>query len=250
MKLANEMRIGRPPAEVFDALLDVERVAGCMPGSKLTGKTAEDTYDGEVKVRVGPLSVAYSGTVRYVEVEREDRRITLKASGKEKSGQGNADAHVVASVLTDGDGSKVSIDTDLMVRGKVAQFGSGVISEVSERLIGQFAGNVEQLLSGQGETATTDSRKSSESGPVPTGTQQALNMQSETEPALDGMSLVVGPMLKRAAPVAISAAVGLLIGMGLRRNAKRGSRRVPESLAHLAPSTAYLLVPIDTFPDV
>ena len=205
MKLTNEVHIERDPAEVFAALLDVERVATCMPGSRLLGKVDDNTYEGEVKVKIGPLGVAYTGTVRFLEVDREARTAVLKASGREQHGQGNADAHVTARVVADGTGAKVAIETDLMIRGKVAQFGRGVIGEVSQKLIGQFAGNMEQLLTGNGTTATT---------PSPTVTTPAPEPVRESE--LDGLALVVKPLLKRIAPVAAGIAVGLLLG-GFRR---------------------------------
>jgi len=205
VKLTNEVHIERDPAEVFAALLDVERVATCMPGSRLLGKVDDNTYEGEVKVKIGPLGVAYTGTVRFLEVDREARTAVLKASGREQHGQGNADAHVTARVVADGTGAKVAIETDLMIRGKVAQFGRGVIGEVSQKLIGQFAGNMEQLLTGNGTTATT---------PSPTVTTPAPEPVRESE--LDGLALVVKPLLKRIAPVAAGIAVGLLLG-GFRR---------------------------------
>ncbi|MET0135602.1 MAG: SRPBCC family protein [Kibdelosporangium sp.] len=199
MKLTNEVHIEREPGEVFDTLLDVERVAACMPGSRLIGKTGDDTYEGEVKVKIGPLGVAYTGTVRFLSVDKASRTAVLKASGREQHGQGNADAHVTARVVPAGNGSKVAIETDLMVRGKVAQFGRGVIGEVSQRLIGQFAGNMEQLLTGDGAAPVAPA-----AAPAP-------------EPELDGLSLVVGPLLRRVAPIAAGVALGLLAGLGFRR---------------------------------
>jgi carbon monoxide dehydrogenase subunit G len=201
MKLTNEVHIERDPAEVFATLLDVERVATCMPGSRLIGKVGDDTYEGEVKVKIGPLGVAYTGTVRFLEVDKATRTAVLKASGREQHGQGNADAHVTARVVPDGNGSKVAFETDLMIRGKVAQFGRGVIGEVSQRLIGQFAGNMEQLLTSNG-TATTAVSAPAAAAPAP---------------ELDGLALVVKPMLKRIAPIAAGIAIGLLAGAGFRR---------------------------------
>jgi carbon monoxide dehydrogenase subunit G len=200
MKLTNEVHIAQDPAAVFATLLDVERVAGCMPGSKLTGRVDDSTYSGEVKVKVGPLGVSYTGTVKFLSVDSSARVAVLKASGREQHGQGNADAHVTARVLPDGAGSKVAIETDLMIRGKVAQFGRGVIGEVSQRLIDQFAQNVEKSFTTNG------------SAPAAAAAAPA----AET-PALDGLSLVLGPLLKRAAPVAAGVAIGLLAGFGLRR---------------------------------
>ncbi|MBP2321985.1 carbon monoxide dehydrogenase subunit G [Kibdelosporangium banguiense] len=204
MKLTNEVHIAQDPAAVFETLLDVERVAGCMPGSKLTGQVDDSTYSGEVKVKVGPLGVAYTGTVKFLSVDPAARVAILKASGREQHGQGNADAHVTARVVPDGTGSKVAIETDLMIRGKVAQFGRGVIGEVSQRLIDQFAQNVEKSFTTNGSAAPVTA--SAAAAPV-----------EEAAPALDGLALVATPLLKRFAPVAAGVAIGLLAGLGLRR---------------------------------
>ncbi|TCO64807.1 SRPBCC family protein [Actinocrispum wychmicini] len=199
MKLTNEVHIERDPTEVFNTLLDVARVATCMPGSRLLGQLDKDTYEGEVKVRIGPLGVAYTGTVRFLQIDHDGRTAVLKASGKEQHGQGNADAHVTAKVVPDGTGAKVAFETDLMIRGKVAQFGRGVIGEVSQRLIGQFAGNVENLLTANGSA---------------TEPAKPVDVTPPTE--LDGLALVLKPLLKRIAPIAAGVALGLLAG-GLRR---------------------------------
>ncbi|MFC0115558.1 SRPBCC family protein [Kibdelosporangium aridum] len=200
MKLTNEVHIAQDPAKVFSTLLDVERVAGCMPGSRLTGRVDDSTYAGEVKVKVGPLGVSYTGTVKFLSVDEASRTAVLKASGREQHGQGNADAHVTARVVPDGSGSKVSIETDLMIRGKVAQFGRGVIGEVSQRLIDQFAKNVENSFATNGS-------------PAPAAAAAAV---AEPEP-MDGAALVLQPLLKRVAPVAAGVALGLLAGLFLKR---------------------------------
>lgn len=210
MKLTNEVHIAQDPATVFATLLDVERVAGCMPGSRLTGRVDDQTYSGEVKVKVGPLGVAYTGTVKFLSVDAESRTAVLKASGREQHGQGNADAHVTARVLPDGSGSKVAIETDLMIRGKVAQFGRGVIGEVSQRLIDQFAANVEKSFTTNGSAGQT-------TGPATVAAPAAPAPQQEEPAALDGLALVLKPLLKRFAPVAAGVAIGLLAGAGLRR---------------------------------
>ncbi|GAB3912866.1 SRPBCC family protein [Kibdelosporangium lantanae] len=224
MKLTNEVHIERDPAEVFATLLDVERVATCMPGSRLLGKVDDSTYEGEVKVKIGPLGVAYTGTVRFLEVDQEARTAVLRASGREQHGQGNADAHVTARVVPDGTGAKVAIETDLMIRGKVAQFGRGVIGEVSQKLIGQFAGNMEQLLTSK--SAPTGSSNGTATTPSPGLTRPDPEPVRESE--LDGLALVAKPLLKRFAPVAAGLAAGLLLGGVLRR------RQVIEVVVRLA----------------
>jgi len=231
VKLTNEMQIARPAQEVFDTLLDVEKVAVCMPGSRLLGRVDDDTYQGEVTVKVGPLGASYTGTVRFLEVDRDARTATLKASGREMRGQGNADAHVVARVESDGDGAKVVIDTDLMIRGKVAQFGRGVIGDVSGRLMTQFAGNVEQLLNrqeGQADgtpappAAGASAPATGSDAPTPAKRPEApppAARHRDEEPAgaaLDGLSLIAVPLLKRSVPLAVASGVGLAVGMLLR----------------------------------
>lgn len=214
MKLTNSLRIDRAPAEVLDAFLDLERVAACMPGARLLGRTADDTYDGEVTVKVGPLGAAYAGQLRLLEVDRDQRRLTLRAKGREKSGAGNADAYVVAQLHADGDGTRVDISTDLTVRGKVAQFGRGVIGDVADRIMQTFASNVEQLLAG-GDAgllgATTP----------PAPTTSAVTSGDE----LDVWELVVRPALKRhAVPIGTIVLAGVAAYLGARAGARRRRR--------------------------
>jgi hypothetical protein len=220
MKLANQVRIARPPEEVFDALLDGEHVASCVPGGRLTGQTSENTFAGEMTVQVGPISAAYSGTVRYLAFDRPSGesagRIALRASAREKSGQGDADAHVAVTVSPDtvshdSGGACLSIDTDLMIRGRVAQFGHGVMGELSQQLIGRFARNLEHLLAGQRLDGTTTADQSAGQP------QPAFHQTPPAKQALGDAGLMLRPVLKRIAPVAAGFAVGMLIGVGLRR---------------------------------
>lgn len=161
MRLTYEARIAQPAGAVFDTLLQVERAAGCVPGGRLTGGTPGDgghgavRYAGEAAVRVGPLRTAYDGTVRYLEVDRDAQVVALRASGTERSGHGDADAYILARVLPDDADaapharSVLSVEVDLLVRGRVAQLGQGVVGELGRRLIAEFAGNVEHLLATQ-----------------------------------------------------------------------------------------------------
>lgn len=220
MKLTNEFRIGRPPAEVLDAFLDLERVAGCMPGARLLGQPEQDAYDGEVAVKVGPLSVAYAGRLTLLEVDRPNGRLTMRAKGREKSGAGNADAYVEATLSADGDGTVVEIATDLTVRGKVAQFGRGVIGDVADRIMRTFASNVETMLTGGDTIQDTQDRGATTGPPAPTPSTDT------TGEALDAWGLVVRPALQRlAAPAATVLLAGVAAYLGGRAGARRGRRR-------------------------
>lgn len=149
MQLTSAIRIGRPAPEVLDALLDPGKVAACLPGSRLIGEVAEGTYAGELRVRIGPVHAVYAGTVHLDEADRAAGTATLSASGRERSGQGSADANVTLRVVPHGATARVLISADLMIRGTAAQYAPGAIGDVGQRLVEQFAGNVEQLLAAQ-----------------------------------------------------------------------------------------------------
>lgn len=149
MQLTSAIRIGRPAPEVLDALLDAGMVAACLPGSRLIGEVADNTYAGELRLRIGPVHAVYAGTVHLDAADRDAGTATLHASGWERDGQGRADASVTLRVESRGASTRVLISADLMIRGKVAEYAPGAIGDVGQRLVEQFAGNVEQLLANQ-----------------------------------------------------------------------------------------------------
>jgi len=149
VQLTSAIRIGRPAPEVLDALLDPGKVAACLPGSRLIGEVADGTYAGELRLRIGPVHAVYAGTVHLDAADRTAGTATLSASGRERTGQGSADANVTLRVVPHGATTRVLISADLMIRGTVAQYAPGAIGDVGQRLVEQFAGNVEQLLSTQ-----------------------------------------------------------------------------------------------------
>jgi len=137
MQITDEFRVGVPVERAWAVLLDVERIAPCMPGAQLQ-EVEGDEYRGIVKVKVGPITAQYKGAARIVEADEASRTIVIKAEGRDTRGQGNAAATVTARLRADGDATVVGIDTDLHVTGKVAQFGRGVMADVSSKLLGQF----------------------------------------------------------------------------------------------------------------
>jgi uncharacterized protein len=141
MILDNHLDVPAAPDDVFALLNDVERVAGCLPGATLEGRDGE-AYRGRVKVKVGPISAAYAGTLRFTEVVPEKRMLRLSARASDAHGAGDAEADVVLTVSETGEGSTLDLHTDLLVRGKIAQFGKGAITTVSSRLLDQFARNL------------------------------------------------------------------------------------------------------------
>jgi len=155
MELAHEFTVNTPIDRAWAVLTDVERIAPCMPGAELT-EVDGDTYHGLVKVKVGPITAQYKGTASFVEKDEAAHRAVLKAAGRDARGQGNASATVTAVMTEQGDGTRVAITTDMTVSGRVAQFGRGVMADVTAKLLQQFVGNLEADVlapAGNGEAA-------------------------------------------------------------------------------------------------
>lgn len=139
MQLENSFEVDAPVARVWSYLLDVERVAPCMPGASLTERVDDDNFKGKVTVKVGPVSLTYAGKVAFVERDEGARRVVMKGQGTEQRGKGAASA-TITSTLHDHDGkTKVDIVQELNVQGQAAQFGRGMMQDVSARLTRQFA---------------------------------------------------------------------------------------------------------------
>ena len=145
MDLEHSFTVPVPEERAWDVLLDVERVAPCMPGATLDSVDG-DEIKGRIRVKVGPIAMTYAGTARFVEQDRDAHLITLEASGKETRGAGTASAKVRSILEGQGDQTHVVVHTSLTVTGKPAQFGRGVLSEVGGKLIGIFAANLAEML--------------------------------------------------------------------------------------------------------
>jgi carbon monoxide dehydrogenase subunit G len=145
MELTNDFRVGISVPDAWKVLTDVERIAPMLPGAQLQ-EVEGDEYRGVVKVKVGPITAQYKGVAKFVERDEAAGRVVLSASGRDTRGQGNASATISVAMQPDGDGTKVSVVTDLTVTGKVAQFGRGVLAEVSTKLLGQFVDALEADL--------------------------------------------------------------------------------------------------------
>ena len=154
MQLENSFTVTAPPERVFAYLLDVNKVVGCVPGAELTEVVDDTTFKGKVKIKVGPITVAYSGTARITGRDDSGHSATLEAEGRETAGQGSARAKALMAVTADGDGSIVRITTDYTVAGRVAQFGRGVMEDVSRRIVNEMASCIKANVEGANRPAT------------------------------------------------------------------------------------------------
>ena len=214
MELKNEFRVGVPIEQAWGTLTDVEYIAPCMPGAQLTEIDGEE-FKGQVKVKVGPITAQYKGVAKFKEKDDSQYRLVLDASGRDTRGAGNAAAEVTAEMTADGDGTIIVITTDLKVTGKVAQFGRGVMADVSEKLIGQFVESLEQKLlessereqepesKSEDDDSETDDEAGGDSGP------RKIDMP-EPEP-VDLLDTAGAPLFKRFGPFALIALVLVLL---------------------------------------
>ncbi|HSS60688.1 MAG TPA: SRPBCC family protein [Candidatus Limnocylindrales bacterium] len=146
MQLENSFQVAAPPDKVFAYLLDVNKVVGCVPGAELSEVVDPTTFKGKVKVKVGPITVAYSGTARISDRNDAERTAILSADGRETTGPGSARASAQMKVQAAGEASVVQIVTEYHVAGRVAQFGRGVMEDVSKRLIQDMANCIQANL--------------------------------------------------------------------------------------------------------
>ncbi|WP_367429307.1 SRPBCC family protein [Streptomyces celluloflavus] len=217
MRLSNTVPVPAAPDEVFALLNDVERVASCMPGAVLDGRDG-DCWQGRVKVRVGPVTAAYAGTVRFLEADAGQRRLRVQARGADTHGSGDAEAEVTLTVAEAPEGARLELSTDLVIRGKLAQFGKGAIGTVSTRILQQFARNLGGLLDRERTAeAPAETPADALAAAARPAAPAAVAPTAATAPALDGLSLLAGPALARYGPVAAAFAFGVFEGWLLGR---------------------------------
>ncbi len=202
MEIADSFRVSTPIDDTWKVLLDIEGIAPCLPGAQLQ-EVEGDEYRGVVKVKVGPITAQYKGTAKLAEVDEANRRIVIDAAGRDTRGQGNAKASIVVTMQPEGAGTKVDVVTDLSITGKVAQFGRGVLSDVSSKLMGQFVENLERdVLTTAGGGDTTHA-----GGPY----EQALESAVEHAPSA-GPRKIASP---EAQPVDLFEVAGDSVGRRL-----------------------------------
>ncbi len=165
MELTNEFEVAVPVERAWAVLTDLERIAPCLPGAQLR-EVQGDEYRGSVKIKVGPITTSYEGVIRISELDVVAHRAVLKAEGRETRGQGNVASVITATLFPTSAGTKVVVMTDLTITGKVAQFGRGVLADVSAKLLDQFVVNLESMV-----LVTEDDVPTSEA--VPQGSSDA-----------------------------------------------------------------------------
>jgi carbon monoxide dehydrogenase subunit G len=208
MRLEHSFTVPVPVDAAWAVLLDLERIGPCMPGATVTGVDGDD-FTGTVKVKLGPVTLTYQGKGRFVERDEAAHRAVVEASGRDTRSAGTASAKVTSTLTEEGDVTRVDVVTDLTVTGRPAQFGRSMISDVSAKLIGQFADCLAQTLTGPVAAA----------GPAPEAEEAAPAPAPVTEAQPIDLLRVTGgtPAARRLAVYGLGALLAVLAWLVLRR---------------------------------
>lgn len=229
------------PTSVDDAwalFMDLERVGNCFPGATVTEAT-DSAFSGTVKVKLGPITLLYAGSGSFVERDEAAYRAVLQAKGKDKRGNGTAGATVTIELSPDGEGTRADVTTDMAITGKPAQFGRGVMQDVSDKLLGQFSACIEQQLTAPTPEAvaaelTSEATEASQAlapattvasaadTPVHGTLRRVAAPEAATDDALDLGSAVLPVLARRYAGFALTAIGGVIVGWLLGSRRSRG----------------------------
>jgi carbon monoxide dehydrogenase subunit G len=244
VEIRNAFDVPATPEVAWEVLTDLERIAPCLPGAQLTGREGE-RYLGTVKVKVGPITAAYRGEARFEERDAERRVAVLRAEGREQRGQGRASALVTATLTPQGEGTHVDVVVDLQIQGRVAQFGRGVLQDVSAQLMGEFARQLAALLelpvpsggeqleeasapvaSGAGEPSAPGEAPTLES-PVLDAETRSMPLTATPSPPpareLNVLALTWRPIARRASAPLVAIAIVVAILVRRRGRRRRGA---------------------------
>jgi carbon monoxide dehydrogenase subunit G len=209
MKLENSFSVAAPIEQTWSTLLDIERVATCLPGAKIEPSDEDGVFHGAMKVKLGPMTVDYRGTAKLQDVDEDTRTASIAVQAREAKGQGTAAAVIENRLESENGGTRVVAVTDLKITGRQAQFGRGIMEDVATTMMGEFAKRLEQEIQSGGSAAAKADREPA-AAPSSSGPQRAAPEPDEPE-ALDlGNVLFQTPIVRYAG---IGAVVLLVVGL-------------------------------------
>lgn len=230
-QLTNEFTVNRPVEEAWPIITDLERIAPCMPGAQLQ-EIEGDTFRGVVKVKLGAINSQFKGEAHFTERDDASHRAVISATGRDTGGRGNAAAEIAAQAESlSPTSSRVIVTTDLHITGKIAQFGRGIMGDVSAKLMAQFAANLNEMLDADSMPDTTEpvtgngadagagsavdspaeSAAESPSLPPPTADAAVRKIEGPAAEPIDLMEVGGGSVLKRAIPAIVALAIVLIL---------------------------------------
>ena len=234
MELHHEFTVPADAGSAWETLLDLERVGGCFPGATVT-EFSDDGFSGTVKVKLGPIALMYAGSGTFVERDADARRAVIEAKGKDRRGNGTAGATVTLQLSPVGDRTKVEVDTDLAITGKPAQFGRGVMQDVSDKLLRQFVDCIESQFeppvaddvvvgeAGPAAEASGSVAMAAQAAPGPARTPSPSPRPSPrpmpvVDDAIDLGAVALPSAVKQWGPYAVAGLLGVLLGYAIGRD--------------------------------
>ena len=185
MKLEQSFEVSAPVEQVWRALIDIERVAPCLPGASITGRNEDGSYNGAFTIKIGPTTASYTGKLEMKEVDETAHAATMLANGSDRRGQGGANATINSKLTETGGGTQVEVDTDYHITGRLARFGrGGMIEDISERLLREFAKRLQEMLAQEPAAAAPEPATAiHEAVPEPEPEAPPVPAEAATEPA-------------------------------------------------------------------
>ncbi|MEY2626625.1 MAG: hypothetical protein RJB08_384 [Actinomycetota bacterium] len=209
--LNHTFTVNVPVAEAWNVLTNVERIAPCLPGAQLQEVEGE-TYRGAVKVKVGPIQAQFKGQAVFVEKDDTNHKAVLKGEGRDTGGKGNASALITARLTAvDANTTRVDVNTELSITGKVAQFGRGALADVSDKLLAQFSDNLNTLIAQEPAAATTPAPAAEPAASGETAQPVVRKIDGPEAAPINLLETAGAPLLKRALPVVAGVAVLVLL---------------------------------------
>ena len=210
MRIDYEFTVGVPVDQAWSRMLDLEKIAPCLPGAALQEEGEDGEYAGTMKVEIGPIAVSYKGTVKFEETDETEHRAVLQATGREARGQGTASATIASTLREEGTGTRVNVETDLMLTGRVAQFGRGLAQDVAKRMLDQFATCLEQEISGAAtepvpENAAADAATGGQVPPAADTSGISGSTTGDDETAVAAGATVEGAIVAGSSPTEAAA---------------------------------------------
>ena len=204
MKIEDSFTVDAPISEAWELLTNIPEIAPCLPGAKLTDET-DGVYSGGIKIKVGPVTSEYKGSASFVEKDDETYKAVIDGKGRDVRGAGNAQALITAQMFAEGDQTRVEISTDLKVSGKVAQFGRGVMQDVSTKLLGQFATCLEAKIN------EPEAPEEPEAEGTASTSASTAGSQDDDDDVLDLLDVAGGAVYQRFNPAAVAGVLALII---------------------------------------
>jgi uncharacterized protein len=223
MKLENSFTVAAPISETWETLLDIERVAKCLPGAEIEPGDEEGVYRGAMKVKLGPMTVHYRGTARLQDVDEDTHTASIAVQAREAKGQGTAAAVIRNELESQNGGTRVVAITDLKITGRQAQFGRGIMEDVASTMMGEFAKRLEAEINSGGAAAAASAPDSAASAPGATApaTEPVSGAPEPAPEALDVGNVLARTPMVRNAGIAGVALLTLLAVVALLRGRKR-----------------------------